>query len=54
MTLEEFKEKYGTDMVGLILDALMTRWSSGALPMMRDWDLVDQLKQDISKLLKGE
>lgn len=53
MTLEEFKKKYGTDTVGLIIDELLFRMATKRPMSTLELRQIEELKSDINKLLEG-
>ncbi len=52
MTLEEFKKKYGTDTVGLMIDRMLFAMATKQVLSAYEYRLVDELKADIKALLK--
>ena len=51
MTIQEFKKKYGTDTVGLMIDLLLFRIATKSTLNSYEQKQIAQLKSDLKELL---
>lgn len=52
MTLQDFKKKYGTDTLNLLIDHLVGRIATKSTLSDYDWRVIAEMKQDLKELLK--